>query len=29
MASDAMVGDQPEPKGAPLMPPGGGMGGDY
>jgi chaperonin GroEL len=29
MASEAMVGDRPEPKGAPLMPPGGGMGGDY
>ena len=30
ITTEAMVGDKPEPKGAPGMPPGGGMGGmDY
>jgi chaperonin GroEL len=27
MTTEAMVGDKPEPKGAPGMPPGAGMGG--
>ena len=27
ITTEAMVGDKPEPKGAPGMPPGGGMGG--
>jgi len=27
ITTEAMVAEKPEPKGAPAMPPGGGMGG--